>query len=443
MKRITISIVACLTLTQCKGPSAPAPEQLARIVQDTPVVKDSIPVRLQWLNELDKMARPVMTSLAKERLHLEMPIVLADPDHLPEERKKAAYLEAFGRLLAGMAPWLNGEGGSAHEVALREEYRGLAIKAISHSVDPASPDYMEWEHGDQRLVDASFFALAFLHAPWLWEHSDSVTRANVVTALKRTRQVQPVFNNWILNSALIEIFFLHIGQEWDPMRVDLTLREFDQWYVGDGFYTDGPRFHLDYYNSLVIHPFLNRIIDEMRAREEQQAQASTVLLLKKTIKREKFRFEKMQEDMRARNDRYAVILERLIQPDGSYPVIGRSVIYRAGSFHLLADLAWRRALPGALSPAQVRTALTAVIHRTLSPVGTYDDKGWLNIGVSGHQPHLADVYITSGSVYMCANVFLPLGLPESDPFWASPAERTSSQKIWGGEDGPYDQHPDE
>lgn len=438
MKKIAWSLLTCLALVQCKRPEAPAP-QVQKPAAEKILINDTTAVRQQWLNHLDRLARPVMTAMAQEQLHQQMPVILVDSTYLPEERKRNAYLEAFGRLLAGMAPWLNGEGGSAKEVALRDEYRALALKAISHSVDPKSPDHLEWEQGEQRLVDASFFAMAFLRAPWLWDHSDSTTRINIVNALKHTRSVRPAFNNWILNSAAIEIFFLHFGQEWDPMRVDLSLREFDQWYVGDGMYSDGPRFHWDYYNSLVIHPFLNQVVDELAAREARDDQPSMLQQLKSIVKsRPPGRYAQLKTQMRAQNDRYAVILERLIQPDGTYPIVGRSVVYRGGAFHHLADMAWKGTLPGSLHPAQVRTALTAVINRTLGPQGTYDDKGWLNIGISGHQPHLADAYVTSGSVYMCANIFLPLGLPETDPFWSAPAEKISSQKIWDGEDGPYD-----
>lgn len=441
MKRLTWSLLICLSLVQCKGPKTSDAGTAVPItsVADVWVVTDTTPVRQKWLAHLDRLARPVMTAMAQEQLHREMPVILMDSTYLPEERKNNAYLEAFGRLLAGMAPWLNGEGGSSREQALREEYRGLALKAITHAVDPASPDHLEWEHGDQRLVDASFFALAFLRAPWLWEHVDSTTRQHIVTALKHTRSVKPAFNNWILNSAAIEIFFMHYGLEWDPMRVDLSLREFDQWYVGDGMYSDGPGFHWDYYNSLVIHPFLNQVVDELAAREAMDDQPSVLQQLKSIVKsRPPGRYAQLRDRMRIRSARYAVILERLIHPDGTYPIVGRSVVYRGGAFHHLADMAWKGKLPETLHPAQVRVALTAVIDRTLGPKNSFDGKGWLNIGISGHQPHLADAYVTSGSVYMCANIFLPLGLPETDPFWAAPAEKISSQKIWGGEDGPYD-----
>jgi hypothetical protein len=95
-------------------------------------------------------------------------------------------------------------------------------------------------------------------------------------------------------------------------------------------------------------------------------------------------------------------------------------------------MAWRKALPKQLSPAQVRCALTAVIKKTLESPTTYKN-GWLTIGLYGDQPNLGDFYNNQGSPYIASNIFLPLGLPEADPFWASPAEKWSAQKIWSGE----------
>ena len=42
---------------------------------------------------------------------------------------------------------------------------------------------------------------------------------------------------------------------------------------------------------------------------------------------------------------------------------------------------------------------------------------WLAIS-----PGIGERYISTGSLYLCAAAFLPLGLPPSDPFWASPPE---------------------
>ncbi|HWB33578.1 MAG TPA: DUF2264 domain-containing protein, partial [Acidobacteriaceae bacterium] len=103
-----------------------------------------------------------------------------------------------------------------------------------------------------------------------------------------------------------------------------------------------------------------------------------------------------------------------------------------------ADAALRGMLPKEVRPEQVRGALTAVIRRTLTPPGTFDADGWLRIGLAGHQPSLGEVYISTGSLYLCSAVFLPLGLPESHAFWRSPAAPWTQVKVWSGADIPAD-----
>jgi len=238
--------------------------------------------------------------------------------------------------------------------------------------------------------------------------------------LKQTRGTVPVYSNWILFTGMIEAFFSKYDLGEDLVRTEYGVREFTQhWYVGDGMYSDGMAFHVDYYNSIVIQPFLGEILrvagEKRKAyiREAQQA---------KTI-----------------GQRYAEILERLIGADGSYPVTGRSIVYRSGVFHHLANMAYNKELPAALPPAQVRCALNAMIKKTLveSP-STFTAEGWLNIGLYGNQPGLADSYITTGSLYLCLDAFLPLGLPETDEFWTAPPLPWTSVKVWSGADVPAD-----
>jgi hypothetical protein len=98
-------------------------------------------------------------------------------------------------------------------------------------------------------------------------------------------------------------------------------------------------------------------------------------------------------------------------------------------------MAYAKQLPASLPPAQVRGALTAVIKKTLEASTTFTKDGWLNIGLyGGTQPGLADSYITMGSSYLCTNIFLPLGLPETDDFWNGAALPWTSVKIWNGTD---------
>jgi hypothetical protein len=99
----------------------------------------------------------------------------------------------------------------------------------------------------------------------------------------------------------------------------------------------------------------------------------------------------------------------------------------------LAEVAWKEMLPEEISNGQVRSALTAVYSRIFSAKGTFDSNDWLQLGLVGHQPGLAEPYISTGSLYLCSLGFLPLGLSESHPFWTDNAEDWTSKKIWNGE----------
>lgn len=368
--------------------------------------------REYWLNTMDKLAKPILSNLAQDKLKEVMPVTLSKRSDNPKIRTEVAYLEGFGRLLSGIAPWLNIEDGDAKEKALRNQYRQWVIKGLSNAVNPAAKDYMNFVHG-QSLVDASYLAYAFIRCPWLWEHTDSVTRQNLVNALRMTRKIKPVYSNWLLFSGMIEAFFCKYGYDWDQMRIEFCVRQFEQWYVGDGVYSDGMAYHWDYYNSYVIHPYLNTISEIINEKNGA--------------------YKSFAAKYKERSQRYAIIQERLINVDGTYPVTGRSIVYRGAVFQHLADMAWRKQLPEQLHPAQVRCALTAVIKKTMEAPTTFKD-GWLTIGVYGSQPDLADFYNNTGSLYICANILLPLGLPPSDEFWSAPAEKWTAQKIWSGED---------
>ena len=202
------------------------------------------------------------------------------------------------------------------------------------------------------------------------------------------------------------------------MRLDLALRQMEKWYVGDGLYSDGESFHWDYYNSYVIHPFLNQISEILNGNNNN--------------------YKWLADKLKTRSERYAAIQERLINADGTFPAMGRSLVYRGGAFHHLADMAWKNKLPASLKPGQVRGALTAIIKKTMERPTTFTKDGWLTIGLYGAQPDIADTYNNTGSLYLCAVILLPLGLPETDSFWSAPAEMWTAQKVWSGLDAPND-----
>jgi hypothetical protein len=371
--------------------------------------------RARWVAVLRRLADPVLENLANGTLKARMPVEQAPGAN----RAAVTHLEAIGRLIAGIAPWIELPGDGSEEGRLRARYADLSRRAIARAVDPSSPDFMNFTRERQPLVDAAFLAQGLLRAPRELRGSLSPeVKGNLIAALESTRRIAPGFNNWLLFAATVEAALAALGAEWDRVRVDYALRQHEQWYKGDGTYGDGPDLHWDYYNSFVIQPMLLDVLDV--CRNEMPA------------------WKEMAARVERRARRYAAILERLIAPDGTFPAIGRSIAYRCGAFHLLAHVALRKTLPEGVAPAQVRGALTAAIERSLGAPGTFDSAGWLRIGFAGHQPGIGETYISTGSLYLCALALLPLGLPASDAFWSAAPEPWTSVRAWSGKPFPID-----
>lgn len=365
--------------------------------------------RKEWLERMLKIADPVLKNLAAGQLKQKI------PTEFHKGREQFQPLEAFGRTLDGIAPWLELELQDGEEKELQEKYRVLARQCLIQAVHPDSPDYMDFGDSDgQPLVDTAFLAHAIVRAPGqLWEPLKYWQKRCLVEALKKSRRITPCPTNWLFFSAMVETALAVMNEEYDRTRIEYAIRMFENWYLGDGTYGDGPEFHWDYYNSYVIHPMYT---DIMRVFAMDNA------------------YMTIRQKVEARASRYAQVLERMIAPDGSYPVLGRSSAYRFGAFQMLSQAALEDLLPEKLPPEQVRTALTEVIRRVMEAEDMFDENGWLRPGVYGYQPELAEEYIGTGSLYLCMTVFLPLGLPENDRFWSGPETEWTARRIWTGKE---------
>ncbi|QDK79331.1 DUF2264 domain-containing protein [Spirosoma sp. KCTC 42546] len=374
--------------------------------------KAPIDDRAYWLQTVLKIADPVLSALAQNRLKATMPVEAAPGQQA--SRIDVSHLEALGRTLAGLAPWLELGADDSPEGRSRQTYLALAKKAIANGTNPQSVDFLNFTKGGQPLVDSAFLAHGLVRSPKLWHSLSAEEQANVVKALQASRVIKPGYSNWLLFTAMVEAALLKYTGSGDEVRMDYAIRQHQAWYKGDGAYGDGPDFHWDYYNSYVIQPMLLDVVKTLV--DAGKAEKS------------------LYESLLTRAQRYAMIQERLINPDGSFAAFGRSLAYRCGAFQLLSQIALQGNLPPELLPGQVRSALTAVMHRTMDAPGTFDIKGWLQIGLCGHQPSIGEAYISTGSLYLCSVAFLPLGLAVSDPFWSAPATDWTSKKIWSGQD---------
>lgn len=399
-------MIALLLLLMCSGAVAKQPKQSDREY---------------WTSQAYKMAQPVLENMAQGKLQQNM-LTEFSPS-FDNRNRKVVYMETFGRLMAGIAPWLALPDDATAESRQRKQLHEWALASYRNAVDPTSPDYLCWGVSGQNLVDAAYIAESFLRAyDTLWQPLDTLTKQRYFKEFQKLRRIDPPYTNWLLFSSVIESFLAKAGGGYDEFRVNMACRKVEEWYVGDGWYADGPVFAFDYYSSYVFHAMYLETLQAMI-----DAKMNT-----------RIDYSKYHERALKRAQKYAIILERFISPEGTFPVIGRSTPYRLAAMQPLALLAWYQKMPKELTNGQVRAALTQVMHRMFDHQQNYNQKGFLTIGFCGSQPETADWYTNNGSLYMTSLAFMPLGLPANHPFWTDAPQPWTQVKAWNGRPFPKD-----
>lgn len=385
--------------------------------------KDNNKDRAYWTGLAYDMAAPILKNMAEGKLQANMQVEVSP--NWDGRDKRVTYMEAFGRLMAGIAPWLTLPDDDTAEGKQRSQLKQWALASYRNAVDPDSPDYLLWRGHGQALVDAAYVAESFLRA-WdtLWEPLDDVTKQRYIEEFTQLRRVDPPYTNWLLFSSTIESLLAKAGAECDEYRINSAIRKVEEWYTGDGWYADGPSFAFDYYSSYVFHPMY----------------LETLSTLRDSGRYTRIHYADYYRRALKRTQKFSLVLERLISPEGTFPVFGRSIPYRMATMQPLAMMAWYGELPAGVTNGQVRAALTQVMHNMFDGKENFNEGGFLTIGFAGRQPNVADWYTNNGSLYMTSLAFLPLGLPASHPFWTDAAQPWTSQKAWGGKPFPKDHH---
>ena len=172
---------------------------------------------------------------------------------------------------------------------------------------------------------------------------DETTKKRYIEEFQQLRRIDPPYTNWLLFSSTIESFLAKAGASFDEYRVNSAIRKVEEWYTGDGWYADGPSFAFDYYSSYVFHPMY---LETLQAMKDAKV-------------RSRIDYGKYYDRALKRAQKYSLILERFISPEGTFPVFGRSIPYRMAAMQPLALMAWYQELPAGVTNAQVRCALTA------------------------------------------------------------------------------------
>ncbi|MCX5208358.1 DUF2264 domain-containing protein [Kitasatospora sp. NBC_00240] len=336
----------------------------------------------------------------------------AGPEHalidLPGGRpslsgRRSDSLEGYARTFLLAAFRVAGSGGADPTGLMRSYARGLAAGTRTPTTerDLADGDQVSWPCIDERpqaLVEAASIAVALrLTRPWLWDTLGEQTREQVRAWLAPGVRPSPVDNNWWLFPAMVGAFLVDAGLDHDGSAqhaVDRGLTRIEQWYLGDGWYTDGRPRAFDHYNGWAFHlyPLLHAHL------------SADGDLLKRYGPR-----------LAAHLDGYA----GTFGADGAPMHQGRSLIYR---FAAAAPL-WAGALTGhsPLAPGTTRRLASGAL-RYFVDRGAVDANGLLPLGWFGEYEPMVQTYSGPASPYWASKGFLGLLLPADHPVWTAVEE---------------------
>ncbi|MFD7276486.1 DUF2264 domain-containing protein [Streptomyces sp. NPDC059862] len=282
------------------------------------------------------------------------------------------------------------------ETALERYADGLAA-----GVDGVWPRI---EDRSQPLVEAASIALALrLTRPLLWDRLDDGVRQRAAAWLGDALTAEAWPCNWELFPVTVAGFLQEIGHEpgASGKAIERGLERIEQWYVGDGWYTDGDGRKFDYYNGWAMHlyPVLHAwLADDTRLLDLYGGRLSRHL------------------------DDYA----RLFGADGAPMHQGRSLTYR---FATTAPL-WLGALTGhtPLAPGETRRLASGALRYFLER-GAVDGRGLLTLGWHGPNSAVLQGYSGPASPYWASKGFLGLLLPPDHEVWTATEEPAPVERV--------------
>ncbi|MET8983583.1 DUF2264 domain-containing protein [Streptomyces sp. NPDC004539] len=308
-------------------------------------------------------------------------------------------LEGYARSFLLAAFRIAGAGGVGVDALIERYVSGLAA-----GTDPAHPEH--WppitDRG-QPMVEAASVAVA-LHEtrPWVWDRLPEGVRQRVVEWFGGFVGAVVNDSNWRLFQVIVEEFLASVGAPYRRAEIEAGLARLDDWYRGDGWYTDGDGQKFDYYNAWALHlyPVLWARIAGVRADPAVVARH------------------------RGRLREFLETYQYFFGGDGAPVHQGRSLTYR---YAVVAPL-WAGVLADAtpLSPGRTR-ALASGALRHFEDREVPDGDGVLRLGWYREFLPVTQPYSGPASPYWAAKAFLGLLIPAGDPVWTAPEELLATE----------------
>lgn len=321
------------------------------------------------------------------------------PGRVTRDGERREGMETIGRSLLMAAPRIQGAQGK-DPLELASWYREALLAGTSLD-GPES-----WPRGvmckspllgvTNSIVEAANIAFSlYISRDWLWETFSADEKKQIADWLRHHARLEVWGNNWQLFPAMAEGFLRSVGEDVSGCIGARNVARVESWYLGDGWYTDGPEHSIDYYNAWAIHPYLWAWYDMTDAWDSYEG-------------------KRYKERLHAFVDSYSLMFAK----DGAVLHVGRSLAYRTA----VLAAAWCAEMAGVnpLTPGQTRRLASGVLANfTAKGVGVDGPPslGWYDEHLGGCQD-----YSGFGSPYLAGIGFLGLALPADHPVWTATEE---------------------
>ena len=296
-----------------------------------------------------------------------------------------AEMEGLSRALWGLVPLMAG----GADVPFSEKY----INAIKLGTDPQSPSYWgETGPYDQRLVEMAAYGLGLaLLQDTLTDRFSETELKNLHRWLNQITDAQMPDSNWNYFAIIVQLGFKRAGMPYDQAAIDRRFNMMEAYYLGGGWYSDGPGRPKDYYISMAFH-FYGLIYATLNAQDDPVRAAT----------------------LRERAGLFAKDFIYLSTADGASVPFGRSLTYRFAMVAFWSGVAF--AGLDVFSPGVVKGLILRHLRWWLEqPI--FDRDGILTLGFAYPNLAMCEDYNSPGSPYWALKVFLIMALPADSDFW--------------------------
>ena len=306
---------------------------------------------------------------------------------------RIAGMEGALRVLWGLTPYWAGGGSKA------EKWKDIYLDAVRHGADPANQEYWgKVRDKDQKIVEMAALSLNLIWTPEvIWKRLTENEKQNLADWLYQVNQAQVPDSNWNFFSVLPNLALMKLGRKYSREKVEFSIKKYETYYLGNGWYADGRRPQKDYYVSFAIHYYCLLYAWIMKDADPERC--------------------RIYKD---RALRFAEDFIYWFDSDGRAIPFGRSQTYRFAQAAFWSVFA---VVLGGECPQKGRVRGLIMRHMTYwmkQPI--FDNGKILTVGYTYPNLGMSEGYNAPGSPYWAFKIFMCLGIPQEDAFWKEEEE---------------------